>query len=173
MLDAIVYCSKCGHTKAYAQEVADKLQLPIYSLKEANVSLNHNAKILYFGWIRENIIQGYDRLSNFYVDAVAAVGIRPFSIEMLQKLRYDNQLFFTLFYLRGGITKSKLSFKDKWNLRCIEKHLAFKQKDSALTEEEQILYDCIYQQKDETNLETIEPILKYYRKDMILNSYVF
>lgn len=172
MLDAIVYCSKCGHTKAYAQAVADKLQLPLYSLNEANEGLNKNAQILYFGWVRENIIQGYDRLSNFYVDAVVAVGIRPLSTEMLQKLRYDNQLFFTLFYLRGGITKSKLSFKDKWNLRCIEKHLAFKKKDSALTVEEQILYDCIHQEKDETNLEAIEPILKRYRTDIILNQYV-
>lgn len=164
MLDAIVYCSKCGHTKAYAEAVADNLHLPIYSLNEANDSLNTNAKILYFGWVRENIIQGYDRLSNFYVEAVVAVGIYLYSIEMMNHLRNENQLFFDVFYLRGGIDKSKLSFKDKWVLKSIERHLAFKRRDSSLTIEEAVIYDILHQEKDVTNLDAIAPIIAKYKE---------
>lgn len=164
MLDAIVYCSKCGHTKAYAEALADQLHLPVYSLKEALSNSMYHAKILFLGWVRENIIQGLEKTGHFSIDAVVAVGIRPFSQEMLQELKTENHIPVKLFYLRGGIDLSKLSWKDKWLIKSIERHLQFKQYDSFLTKEEQVLYHCIHNQRNDVSLESLKPILKHYLK---------
>ena len=41
MIEAIVYSSKCGHTLAYAKELAGRLNLPYYSLKKAKKYLKN------------------------------------------------------------------------------------------------------------------------------------
>ncbi|MDE5566793.1 MAG: hypothetical protein K2I77_07390 [Anaeroplasmataceae bacterium] len=111
MLDAIVYCSKCGHTKGYAFKLAEELHLPIFSLKEAKKKLKKESHIFYLGWICENKIVGYNHLYQFHIEGIAAVGIMPYSEERMNILKEENQLYLGLFYLRGGIQKSLLSIR--------------------------------------------------------------
>ncbi len=165
MIDAIVYCSLCGHTKTYALKLAQELQVPAFSLKQAK-KLKKETTIFYLGWVCENKIMGYDKAMRFHIDAVAAVGISPYDAEMVANLREYNQLPVGLFYLRGGIHKRKLPFRKRWVLRSIEKNLEFEKKDSGLTRKKEELLQALQQQINAVSLDSLEPIIKHYQLDI-------
>lgn len=162
MLDAIVYCSKCGHTKCYAFKLAEELHLPIFSLNEAKKKLKKESYIFYLGWVCENKIVGFDQLYQFHIEAIAAVGIMPYSEERIKCLKEENQLNSGLFYLRGGIQKRLLSLRQRWILYRIKKYLIFKKSDNGLTKDEEEVLECLIHQNNKMDFNSLEPIINYY-----------
>lgn len=109
MIKAIVYESKTGHTKEYAQMLGDKLKLPYYPRNEAPKHLNKNDEIIYMGWIEASVVQGYKTTNSKYnIKCVIAVGFMPPSESNLERIKKGSVVTEDLFYLRGGLDLNKL-----------------------------------------------------------------
>ena len=75
-MDAIVYQSHTGHSKQYAELLGKKINLPVYSLKEAKSKLKANSEIIFFGWLMAGNASGYDKAHKRYnVRGLCAVGM--------------------------------------------------------------------------------------------------
>lgn len=106
----IVYCSHAGHTEKYAKMFAKVTGLPIMTNKEAMKKLEPGSRIIYFGWIQSNIVQGYkEAKENFEICAVVSVGMfgRGTGVKKLRHVSVisDN---IPLFPLKGGLEMNKL-----------------------------------------------------------------
>ena len=87
MVKAIIYQSKTGHTKEYAEYLSKELSIPCYSVCEAKEKINKKYQIV----------------------SIGAVGAYPKSSEYTKQLKEYNHTSQELFYLRGGINYEKLS----------------------------------------------------------------
>ena len=58
-MQAILYTSNTGSTARYAQMLGQRLDLPVYSAKEAAKALPRGAQVLYLGWLMAGGIKGY------------------------------------------------------------------------------------------------------------------
>jgi hypothetical protein len=78
-MKAIVYTSKTGSTKRYAEMLSAETGLPAYALDGAGKKLAKGSEIIYMGWIMANSVKGYKKAAGRYaVRAVCAVGMgRP------------------------------------------------------------------------------------------------
>ena len=122
MLKAIIYKSKTGHTKKYAEMLGEKLNMPFYEIKEAEKKLNKNDEIIYLGWICATRIVGLNKvLKKYKVNCCGAVGAYPKTDENVQNIKNANNIKIPLFYMQGGIDYTKLNKIYKKLLQTIGK----------------------------------------------------
>ena len=122
MLKAIIYKSKTGHTKKYAEMLGEKLNMPFYEIKEAEKKLNKNDEIIYLGWICATRIVGLNKvLKKYKVNCCGAVGAYPKTDENVQNIKNANNMKIPLFYMQGGIDYTKLNKIYKKLLQAIGK----------------------------------------------------
>lgn len=108
MIKAIIYQSKTGHTKEYAESLRKKLKLPCYSTEEANQKLKKQEEVIYLSWIRATSLVGYKKINKKYkICCIGAVGAYPKNNEYTKQLKEYNHITQELFYLRGGINYEK------------------------------------------------------------------
>ena len=114
-VDAIVYTSKNGHTKEYAEILSKKINVPVYSLNEAKLKLNKNSKIIYMGWIRANKVIGYkEAWKKFSVYLVIGCGLSDTGDKIGDvRNRTNINSSVHLFTVQGGIQLSSLKGADK------------------------------------------------------------
>ena len=75
-MNAIIYTTNTGSTEHYAQLLAQKTGLPVYSLAEAKKQVFAGAEVIYLGWIMAGSVKGYAEAAKRYrVRAVCAVGM--------------------------------------------------------------------------------------------------
>ncbi len=150
---SIVYESKTGHTKKYAQLLSKKLHLPIYSLKEAETKLNQNDKIVFLSWICAGKIKEKNNADKKYnIICYGAVGAYPYSDKYLAELKQANQIKTPLFYLRGGLDYSKLNFFQKILVKIVG--ITMKNKDENTKE-------MFKKGKNFVSLNNLEEIIKF------------
>jgi len=98
----IVYESRTGFTKRYADMLAEKTGLKAYRTNELPETAK-GEEIIFLGWMRAGIIQGLDMLRTYNVIAVCASGIghapEPSAEEVISMNKIQGMPFF---YLRGG-----------------------------------------------------------------------
>ena len=124
MLKAIIYKSKTGHTKKYAEMLGEKLNMPFYEIKEAEKKLNKNDEIIYLGWICATRIVGLNKvLKKYKVNCCGAVGAYPKTDENVQNIKNANNMKIPLFYMQGGIDYTKLNKIYKKLLQTIGKKI--------------------------------------------------
>ena len=122
MIKAIIYKSKTGHTKKYAEMLGEKLNMPFYEIKEAEKKLNKNDEIIYLGWICATRIVGLNKiLKKYKVNCCGAVGAYPKTDENVQNIKNANNIKIPLFYMQGGIDYTKLNKIYKKLLQTIGK----------------------------------------------------
>ena len=110
MIKVIVYQSKTGHTKEYAESLSKELKIPCYSVQDAKEKINKKDEIIYLSWIRATTIIGYKKINKKYkIVTIGAVGAYPKSNEYTKQLKEYNHITQELFYLRGGINYEKLN----------------------------------------------------------------
>lgn len=110
MIKAIIYQSKTGHTKEYAENLSKELKLPCYSIKDAKQKVNKQEEIIYLSWIRATSLVGYKKINKKYkICCIGAIGAYPKSDEYTKQLKEYNHITQELFYLRGGINYEKLN----------------------------------------------------------------
>lgn len=75
-MNAIIYTTNTGSTRHYAELLAKKTGLPVYSLTEAKKAVKAGADIIYLGWIMAGSVKGYAAAAKRYnVCAVCGVGM--------------------------------------------------------------------------------------------------
>ena len=110
MIKAIVYKSKTGHTKEYAEILSKKLNIPYYEIKEAKTKLNKEDEIAYLGWVCATKIVGLNKaLKKYKVKCCGVVGAYPKIEENIQNIKNANNVKIPLFYMQGGIDYTKLN----------------------------------------------------------------
>lgn len=65
----IVYESKTGFTKKYANMLSAKTGLKVFQIKELS-KVNQDEEIIFLGWMKVGKIQGLDKLRKYNVKAV-------------------------------------------------------------------------------------------------------
>ena len=75
-MNAIIYTTNIGSTERYARLLAQKTELPAYSLAEAKKQVFAGAEVIYLGWIMAGSVKDYAEAAKRYrVRAVCGVGM--------------------------------------------------------------------------------------------------
>ena len=70
MIKAIVYESKAGHTKRYAEMLSDKINVRAMNLKEPKKELDRNDEIVFLGWVCATKIKGLKKQKDITLNAL-------------------------------------------------------------------------------------------------------
>ena len=119
---AIVYTSKHGHTKKYADLLAKKFHLPAYTPAEAAKALREDERVIYLGWMRKAKIMGLvDALQRYRV--CCAVGMMPMGGMANEETRKQNAIAqdIAVFYLQGGFCYNDTSGMDRFIMKTVKR----------------------------------------------------
>ncbi len=165
-MNGIVYTSNSGFTAQYAEMLGGKLDLPVYSLKEARKSLSAGAEILYLGWLMAGQIQGCKEAARLYsIKAVCGVGMGAGGSQ-LAETRKSNAIpeSTALFTLQGGFDITRLHGIYKFMMRVMQgtagKKLAQKPDKTA---EEADMLDLLQNGGSRVSEDNLRPVLEWYR----------
>ena len=159
--NAIVFTSKSGFTRQYAQLLGKELRLPVYTLEEALYGLGQDSLILYLGWIHASSVQGYRRAAKkFRICAVCAVGLCDTGT-LLNEVRKATgiPLEIPLFTLQGGFDREKLKGMDKLLISMLTKGLSSKQQR---TEQEERMLSLLQTDGCYVSKENLTEVLDWY-----------
>ena len=158
----IVYESKTGFTKRYAEMLANKTNLKAYRINElANVSKDE--EIIFLGWMKAGKIQGLNKIHKYNIKAVCGSGTGRTAEPDVETVIARNNIGNTpFFYIRGGcLPLKKLKGMDKFLLSMFVKMLkGRKDKDESLIE---AIYN-IENGFDGVKEENLLPVLEWYNK---------
>ncbi len=155
----IVYESKTGFTKKYADMLAAKTKLNVFSVKEIS-RIGRDEEIIFLGWIKVGKIQGLSKLKKYNVKAVCGSGTAPTAEPDEQTIIARNKIEgLPFFYLRGGCLPLKeLKGMDKIALSMFVNMLkGRKVKDEGTKESISIIENGF----DGVKEENLEPVLKW------------
>ena len=98
----IVYESKTGFTKKYADMLANKTNLKAYPVKEI-LKVRPEEDIIFLGWMKAGKIQGLSKIRKYNIKAVCGSGTgktaEPSAEAIIARNKVEGIPFF---YLRGG-----------------------------------------------------------------------
>lgn len=108
----IVYNSKTGYTRQYAEMLAKAEKLKVYSLQEAQTQLPEKEPVVYMGWIMAGHISGIDQaVRRWNVRCAVGVGMSPDGKDNLATMAKANFIpNAPLFYLPGGWAPKKVGW---------------------------------------------------------------
>ncbi|MGL4772174.1 MAG: flavodoxin domain-containing protein [Clostridium sp.] len=176
---AVVYESKYGTTKRYAEWIAEELGATIFEKKSIKPSdLDGFSTIVYGGGLYAGgvlgsslITKNFDSFKNKKLVLFTCglsdpeneenikgreAGIsRTFNEEMREKIKF--------FHLRGGINYKKLGFMDKAMMAMV-KRMVSKKTEQELNKENQELLETYGKVVDFTNRDSINGIVKYVKE---------
>lgn len=167
-MKAIVYESNAGHTKAYAEMLGKKLNLPVYSLKESK-SVESKSDIIYMGWLMGGMVSGLKKAAEkFNVKAVSMTGMAP--EEALQNdVDKVNSMYgidkSSIFVLRGGFELSKLKGIFKLMMSVMSKNVC---KDilnkTERTDKDNQTYEMFTKGMNLVDEKNLDKIIEWYNK---------
>ncbi len=177
MKTLIVYWSKTGFVKKYAEWLAEELEADLIPGKEVKAEkLRAYENLIFGGSLYAVGINGADFIKKNLKEmknkkvAVFATGASPAKSEIIEEVKNKNfnaeeQKHFKFFYLRGGFDFSKLGFKDKVLMSIMKWKLnSKKKKGEEMTEEEKGMLAAYEQPVDFTEQENIEEIVNYFKE---------
>lgn len=160
-LDAIVYTSLNGHTRQYAQMLAQQTGLPVYALDKA--ALPAGSQILYLGWIHASHVKDYAKAAKRYqVCAVCGVGLCDTGT-LTDEVRKATAIPETipLFTLQGGLDRSRLTGMNKLMISMLTKGLSAQKQRSA--QDERILA-LLSRDASYVSVENLKAVLDWYHQ---------
>ncbi|MHC1696002.1 MAG: flavodoxin domain-containing protein [Eubacteriales bacterium] len=155
----IVYESKTGFTKKYADMLSEKIGLKAFRLKDF-VRKNLDEEVIFLGWMKVGKIQGLDKLQKYKLKAVCGSGTgrtaEPDTGTVIARNKIEGIPFF---YLRGGCLPLKeIRGMDKIMLSFFVKMLKnSKDKDEKQEEAISIIENGFNGVKEEN----LQPVLKF------------
>lgn len=161
MPTAIVYTSKTGFTRQYAQLLGKRLGLPVYSLEDALYGLGQGSPILYLGWIHASAIRNYRKASKrFSIRAVCGVGLCDTGT-LTDQVRKATAIpaSIPLFTLQGGFDRSKLKGLDKLMISMLVKGLSSQEKRS---EQDERMLALLQKDGNYVNSDNLTEVLGWY-----------
>lgn len=157
----IVYESKTGFTKKYADMLAAKTGFKAFPVKEIS-KIDKNEEIIFLGWIKVGKIQGLDKVRKYKVKAVCGSGTgrtaEPSTEEVIAR---NNIASLPFFYLRGGCLPLKqLKSMDRFLMSMFVKMLKGRKEKDEETEEAITIIENGFDGVKEENLEPVFEWLK-------------
>ena len=90
---AVIYCSKHGATKEYAQCLGKKKNLPVISIDHISGYSFQNIPVYFCGWVRNGKIMGLNKASKLFMCVqVIGVGAIEYNEAYEMKLKYKNKI---------------------------------------------------------------------------------
>ena len=172
---AIVYSSKSGFTKKYAQWIANETLGDLIVLQDLREQcLNQYDKILYGGGLYAGGINGLKKFKSLTEHLPKekliyfATGVTPAREEVVNELIHGNfseaeQEGLHFFYFRGGFNYALLGFVDKV-LMNVMKFMIKKKKEDQRTPDERGMLAAYDQPLDFCNSKEIEPLIAFINK---------
>lgn len=110
----IVYASKTGFTKKYADMLSAKTGMKAYSVNALS-GLSPDEEVLFLGWMKAGKIQGLNKARKYNIKAVCGSGTartaEPSDEAVIKRNKIEGIPFF---YLRGGCLPLKeMAFMDR------------------------------------------------------------
>jgi menaquinone-dependent protoporphyrinogen IX oxidase len=165
-MKAIVFESKTGNTKKYAEILGQKTGLPVYDHKGSSRHLNKQDEIIYMGWLFASGIKGYEKAAkNYDVKAVCGVGMRRPSDEAVKDMVGRNHISGPkVFYFQGGYDVNKLSGIYKFMMKMMSKVILKEiEKKETKTDEELESIDMINNGRCLVKEENLVPIIEWLK----------
>lgn len=170
MKTVVIYKSKSGFVKNYAEWIAGDLSADIFEATEIDLDkLKTYDTIIYGGGLYavgingiKFITQNLNELKDKNI-IVYASGASPSRDEIRDEVKnrnfkLDEQKYIEFFYLRGGFDYDKLTFMDKRLMRLMKFKL---QKKKDLTPDEKGMLEAYDNPVDFTNKKNIKEIIDY------------
>ena len=162
--NAIVYTSRAGHTRQYAQLLGKQLRLVVYALEEAIAQLTDASPVIYLGWIHASRVKGYARAAKrFSICAVCGVGLCDTGT-LVAEVRKASSIpqDVPLFTLQGGIDRSGLKGMDKLMISMHARGLAAQKQRSS---REDRMLELLSRDESYVRGENLAGILQWYREN--------
>ena len=105
----IVYSSKSGSSKKYAESLSARAGLAVYPVGQQPL----DEKIVFFGWLRKDEVMGIKGADRSKIIAVCVVGLDNPGRFNSKAVSDRNDLKVPIYYLQGWIDRSKLNIIDK------------------------------------------------------------
>ncbi|HHV28200.1 flavodoxin domain-containing protein [Acetivibrio mesophilus] len=159
----IVYESKTGFTKKYADMLAKNTKLKAYRVKELPKDIK-DEEIIFLGWIKAGKIQGLGKVRKYNIKAVCASGTAPHAEPNEETVVANNKIeSIPFFYLRGGCLPLKeLTGMDKILMSMFLKILkSRKEKDGKI----EGTISNIVNGFDGVREENLEPVVQWISKN--------
>ncbi len=112
----IVYSSKSGSSKKYAEILSQRTGFPIFPVDS---NLPQGEGIIFFGWLKKDTVIGLKYLDRTNLEAVCVVGLDSEGRFDAEKVSSYNGYSAPTYYLRGWIDRSKLTILDKTILLAV------------------------------------------------------
>ncbi len=166
----VLYKSKTGFTKRYAEWIANDLSADIYDYAMYNQKMLGNYDMIIYGGSLhavgiegKKIITGNLELLKGKKVIVFAVGASPYREEIVNEVRDKNfseeeQKYIQFYYLRGGFNYHKLPLFDKMLMKLLQWKLKWKK---VLTPDEKGMLNAYKKPVDFTRRENIKEIVSY------------
>lgn len=172
MKSVVIYKSKTGYTKKYAEWLAEELSADILEVSKADIDmLESYDTIIYGGSLYavgitgvKFILKHIDKLKDKKL-VVFATGASPKRENVIKEVQDKNftkeeQEFIKFFYLRGGFNYKKLNFFDKFLMNALKRKIKSKNKEEWNDDEIGLM--AIYDKPvDYTMKKNIDEIVEY------------
>jgi len=168
---AVVYKSKYGHTKKYAEWISDELNCDLYVANKTDIdALKGYNTIIYGGGLYASGIIGVGLITKNYEALkdkkliVFTVGLADPNIKSQFKPIIDKNFTeemkksIEIFHLHGGIDYSELNIIHKSMMNALKK-MVEKKKEDQKTEEDRTMLETYGGVVDFTDKKSIQPII--------------
>ena len=158
----IVYESKTGFTKEYAEMLGEATGLPCVPRNRAA----RGEEVIYLGWLYARRIRGLKKaMQRFVVRAVLATGMSHPSDALMEAIRTDNALpaDMPVFYARGGLNLARIKGMDR-----VMVNMAAKMAEQAAapegerTPDEAEMLDLFARGGSRVDRANLEPVIAWY-----------
>jgi menaquinone-dependent protoporphyrinogen IX oxidase len=175
MKTIVVYKSKTGYTKRYAEWIAEELSADIFEISKVTLNVLKNYDAIIFGGglyaVGINGIKGFKQNLNDLKGkkiVVFATGVSPWREEAINKVKDQNlsseeQERIRFFYMRGGFEYSRLNPVDKVLMMLLKWKIKGKSEllKKKLTLDEKGMLSAYEKPVDFTKRKHIEEIIRY------------
>ncbi len=174
MKAAVIYSSKTGYTKKYAEWIANELSVTasdLSRLDDLKEVLSESEVLIYGGGLYAIGINGLKEIlsvinaSSVKKIIIFATGLSHDSEEVREEIFKNNLKEFiheniSLYYFRGGFDYSRLGFMDKALMRLLKLKISMKKKKGQpLTSDEKGMLAVFHQKVDFTNRKSLDNLL--------------
>lgn len=174
MKAALIYYSKTGFTKQYAQWLAEEIDCDLIPWEEARkVDFSSYPVMIFASWIHAGKIQKLNWLKDQNWEEkekiVLVTGAAPADLESVEETIENNfqndRKEYQIFYLESGINYSKMGLGDKVMMKVFSSMLKKKKEKNCYEEEMTNLVDHSF---DHSKKEYLQPVLEYLQTNPFL-----
>lgn len=174
MKAAVIYSSKTGYTKKYADWIAEELSVDAYDLKKLSKPyevLSDKEVLIYGGGLYAIGINGLkeiltpERAGSLKKIVIFTTGLSHDSSEVRKEIYENNLKQYTqknisLYYFRGGFDFARLGFVDKVLMRLLKLKITRKQKKgNSLTSDEKGMLAVFQRKVDFTDRKSLDKLI--------------